>query len=222
MRSSKRSGELMLISESDAGFSRIASRLPNRISLIAIVSAALGPEVTEPMCGLSDSVISAYTMSRWRESSGTSLGSQIVPPGGVELVEALREPDEVLEVVHRGLAADVALARERRAVDGREHHVVAADGDALLGVAGLQFELARHLGDLLEHELGVEPDVGALGLAACGAEDLDRLGQDELDADLGDDPAPAAVEHLHRVGRQDLVARHFVLEHAPSGGCAAA
>ena len=45
-----------------------------------IVSAALGPEVTEPMYGLSVSVCSASTMSRWRESSGASLGSQIVPP----------------------------------------------------------------------------------------------------------------------------------------------
>ena len=33
------------------------------------------------MYGLSDSVWSAYTMSRWRESSGVSLGSTIVPPG---------------------------------------------------------------------------------------------------------------------------------------------
>ena len=45
-----------------------------------IVSTALGPEVTEPMYGLSVSVCSAYTMSRWRESSGVSFGSQMVPP----------------------------------------------------------------------------------------------------------------------------------------------
>ena len=32
---------------------------PNTISAIAIVSAAFGPEVTEPMNGLSDSVRSA-------------------------------------------------------------------------------------------------------------------------------------------------------------------
>ena len=45
-----------------------------------MVSAALGPDVTEPMYGLSVSVCSANTMSRWRESSGRSLGSQMVPP----------------------------------------------------------------------------------------------------------------------------------------------
>ena len=42
---------------------------------------AFGPEVTEPMYGLSDSVCSANTMSRWRESSGVSFGSTMVPPG---------------------------------------------------------------------------------------------------------------------------------------------
>ena len=80
MRSSKRSGEFTLISEIVTGAASIASRPPCRISLIAIVSAAFGPDVTEPMCGLSESVCSANTMSRWRESSGVSFGSQIVPP----------------------------------------------------------------------------------------------------------------------------------------------
>ena len=80
MRSSKRSGEFTLISEIVTGARSIASREPKRISLIAIVSAAFGPEVTEPMWNLSESVCSANTMSRWRESSGVSLGSQIVPP----------------------------------------------------------------------------------------------------------------------------------------------
>ena len=63
-----------------AGVCSMASRPPRRSSVIAIVSAAFGPEVTEPMYGLSVSVWSASTMSRWRESSGTSFGSQIVPP----------------------------------------------------------------------------------------------------------------------------------------------
>ena len=41
-----------------AGVSSIDS-LPNTISAIAIVSSAFGPEVTEPMNGLSESVSSA-------------------------------------------------------------------------------------------------------------------------------------------------------------------
>jgi hypothetical protein len=81
MRSSQRSGELQLISEMDAGVRPIATREPNRISPMRIVSSAFGPEITDPMYGLSDSVCSANTMSRWRESSGRSLGSTTVPPG---------------------------------------------------------------------------------------------------------------------------------------------
>ena len=49
MRSSKRSGELTLIREIETGVCSIASRPPKRISPIAIVSAALPAEVTEPM-----------------------------------------------------------------------------------------------------------------------------------------------------------------------------
>ena len=59
MRSSKRSGELTLISEITPGVCSIAERPPRTISVMRIVSAAFGPEVTEPMYGLSESVCSA-------------------------------------------------------------------------------------------------------------------------------------------------------------------
>ena len=59
MRSSKRSGELTLMSDTDADVCSIASLPPKRISPIAIVSTAFGPLVTEPMYGLSDRVCSA-------------------------------------------------------------------------------------------------------------------------------------------------------------------
>src|SRR5580658_3295569 len=49
IRSSQRSGELQLISEIVAGVCSITERPPNKIELIAIVSAALGPETTLPM-----------------------------------------------------------------------------------------------------------------------------------------------------------------------------
>ena len=70
------------------------------------------------------------------------------------------------------------------------------------------------LRDLLEDEVGVEADaVLALDDLAGGAQDLDRLGQQELDAELADDPPPAAIEHLHRVLAEDLVARQCIDEH---------
>ena len=49
IRSSQRSGELQLISEMVAGVCSIASRPPNRISVMASVSRAFSPDTTLPM-----------------------------------------------------------------------------------------------------------------------------------------------------------------------------
>jgi len=71
----------------------------------------------------------------------------------------------------------------------REHHVIATDVGALVRVARLELEFARSLGDLLEDELGIEADaVLALDGLARAAQQLDGLGQQELDSKLGDDP----------------------------------
>ncbi len=132
---------------------------------------------------------------------------------GVQLRERLREPNQVLEVGHLRVAADVALADERTPVDRREHHVVAADVRGIGGVARLQLELPRRLGDLLEDELGVEADpVLVLDDLSGAAQQLDRLWQQELDPELGHDPSPAPVERRDRVLAEDLVARHLVHE----------
>src|SRR5581483_9100904 len=44
-------------------------------------------------------------------------------------------------------------------------------------------------------------------------EDLNRLRKQELDPDLGDEAPPAAVDHIHRLFAEDLVAGHRVHEH---------
>ena len=49
IRSSQRSGELQLIRDTVAGVCSMAARPPNRISVMAIVSAAFGPDTTLPM-----------------------------------------------------------------------------------------------------------------------------------------------------------------------------
>ena len=79
MTASKVSGELMLISESRTVFSS-TNPSPNRSLAISTESAALDRSVTEPMKGLSDSVMWARSMSRWRLFTGRSVGSQTVPP----------------------------------------------------------------------------------------------------------------------------------------------
>jgi hypothetical protein len=118
-----------------------------------------------------------------------------------------------VEVAQGGVPAHVALAYERAAVDRAEHHVVAADVHTMGRVPGLHVELAGRLGHLLEHELRVEVDHLPVHPLARLGEQLDRLRLGELDADLGNDPAPAAVEHRDRVRREDLVPRHRVDEH---------
>jgi hypothetical protein len=136
--------------------------------------------------------------------------------GRVQRREALRQPGQVAEVFHRGIAAYVALAEERRAVDAAERHRVAADVHRVLRVAGLYVELARRLGDLFEYEVRVELHAVVLDGLPGLAEQRERLVGHELDTDLGDDPAPALVEHPQRVGGQDLVPRHGVAEHPTS------
>ena len=135
---------------------------------------------------------------------------------GVEHRERLGELGEAAEVVHRRVAAYLALPHERRPVDRAEGHRVAADVDVVLGVAGLHVELPRRLGHLLEDEVGVEEDGVALDPLPRLAEQLERALVHELDADLGHQPAPALVERGHRVLGQHLVARHRVAEHGSS------
>ena len=123
-----------------------------------IVSAALGPQVTEPMYGLSRQRLEREHHVEVARVQRPVLGLADRAARRVELGEGLGEPDQVLEVGHLGVAADIALADERAPVDGGEHHVVAADVGGVGRVAGLELELARRLRDLLEDELGVEPD----------------------------------------------------------------
>ena len=67
--------------------------------------------------------------------------------------------------------------------------------------------------DLLEDPLRVEPHPVLLLDDLTGvAQHLDRLREQELDAELGDDPSPPSVERGHRVLAEDLVARHGVGE----------
>ena len=122
----------------------------------------------------------------------------------------------VHQSLHRRVAANLALAHERRAVDRAERHRVAADVDVVLGVAGLDVELPRRLRHLLQHEVGVEEDRVVLDPLPGLAEQLERAVVHELDADLGHQPAPALVEGRHRLGGEHLVARHPVAEHRTS------
>ena len=126
------------------------------------------------------------------------------------------ELDEPLEVVHRRLASHGALAHEGAAVHRREDHVLTADPYAALGVARLQVELRRRERDLLEHEVRIEEHDLPLDALPCVAQGFERLRMVELDADVGENPAPAALERRDRVVVEDLVSGHPVHEHGAS------
>ena len=83
--------------------------------------------------GLSVSVSSASCMSRWRESSGTSFGSQGRPPGVSKSSRtcASRQKRRSRRASRR---AARRLAHERRALHRHEDHVVAADSTLRAGL----------------------------------------------------------------------------------------
>ena len=152
-------------------------------------------------------------MSRWRESSGRSSGSQIVPPG---------ESSSGRSATSLTRFSKSAILASRRVSPSRMNGQPYTGANTmwsppmcavLLGVARLQLELARGLGHLLEDELGVEADaVLVLDDLTGASQQVDRLGEEELDPDLGDEPPPAAIDHGHRVFAEDLVAGHRVDE----------
>ena len=154
-------------------------------------------------------------MSRWRESSGRSSGSTIVPPGESSSANDCDEPHEVLEVGHLRVAARrrprarTAARRRRERPCGRRRC-----GATSPGCAPARSNSRGALATCSSTNSGSRKTLFVLDLLARRAEVLDRLGEHELDAQLGDDPPPAAVEDGHRLLAQDLVAGHLVDVHA--------
>ncbi len=72
-------GELMLIRLVITVFA-CTNSCPKRIPAMSTLSCARPGSVTEPMNGLSDSVMWACSMSRCRLFTATSVGSHTVPP----------------------------------------------------------------------------------------------------------------------------------------------
>ena len=201
------------MSEIVAGVCSMASRPPKRISVILIVSS--GVRARDDVAHV-DLVGERLQGEDHVEVPGVE--RRVVrladhAPRRVELGKALGQHRELAEVGHGGVPADAPLPDERRTVDAAEDHVVAADVHRVLGVTRLHVELAWRLGDLLEHELGIEPDRLVVDGLARLAEQLDRFGLDELHADLRHDATPTAVEDLDRVGGKQLVPGHLVDEH---------
>ena len=129
----------------------------------------------------------------------------------VDDVEVLAQAEQVLVV---GPVADPAAAVHvgdvGRAGDRTERHGRSADGQAVVGVPGVEAERRGRGGDPLEHHVRVEPhprpvavDVGPrLGQQAAG------LRVQEVHADVAQDPQRREVDDLELVLRHDLGGSH--------------
>src|ERR1043166_5514596 len=96
-------------------------------------------------------------MSRCRESSGASFGSQITPPAESSCGNAWASMASLRKspsVASRPTAPPPG--GERRAGARAKPHLAPADMNGVGRVAGLHVELPRRLRHLLEHELRVE------------------------------------------------------------------
>ena len=122
-------------------------------------------------------------------------------------VERLGQAQQVLVV---GPVPDPPAAIEvgdvGRAPDGPEGDPVATQLDVARGVAGVERELRRRRLDQLGDHLRVEADPLRIGLDGRpgGAQDLARVGVEEVHPDLGQDAQRADVDRLELVGRQEL------------------
>ena len=155
-------------------------------------------------------------MSRWRESSGLSLGSQIVPPGESSSGKACDRRTRFSKSSIVASRRVVALAHERAAVDRGEGHVLAAEVDAS----------ARGCAPAGRTRAAPWPPARArtrgrgsrdLPSTTCwpAARNASTASSSRNSIPISvDDPPPAAVEDRHGVLAEDLVARHRVDEHS--------
>ena len=74
------------------------------------------------------------------------------------------------------------------------------------GIAGVEREAARRLGDMLQHQPAVEAHaaVGAIDRRAMGGQDIERLGVQDLEAEILQDPHRGVVDALELLGLDDL------------------
>ena len=146
-------------------------------------------------------------MSRWRLLTGTSTGSQTVPPEWWRWGAGVGQLHEVAEVLDRAVApAAVEVAHERRAVVRGEDRVHPADLDVALRVARVLGELARRgrLDDLAAHPAR-EADALAVDVGAGVAEQAERVGvAAELDADLLEDRVGVVLDEREALLAEDL------------------
>ena len=126
-----------------------------------------------------------------------------VSAGEMDAVEILRQLHQIAvvgPVAGPPPALDVGTVRRRR--DVTEHHVPSADGDLAVGIARRQREFGRRLADHLHDQIAAHAHILAVDDAARVAQDSDRIGMQELDADFLQHPHSAIVDSVDAFRRQ--------------------
>ena len=158
----------------------------------------------------------ASARSRWRESSGTSLGSSMFRPG-VSSASVI--------CVSRMSCSRSAIVPSRRSPSIRTNGGPCTGQKIMLSPpisrsrAGFRARIensSRRERGLRAQEGGVEADRVSVDRLARLAEELERAGMVELHADLGGEPLDALVERRQRVLRQWLEPGPRVQDHERS------
>ena len=130
--------------------------------------------------------------------------------GMVDVGAEIGEPDEVLEVLERSVAAaPVEIVDEGRAVVRREHHRVAADDDVALRIARVLHVARGRGGAELSREAARKAHPLALDVAARAAKEVERARKvAELDADLLEQRVGVALDDFEPFLAENLGQRN--------------
>ena len=135
----------------------------------------------------------------------------------VDLIDGLRHLVEVGEVIERGPSAPaLQVGDERRPVDRRRDHVVAAEDHRAGLVPGLELEGRGRLGHVFHDECPLEADSVFLDPHAGLPEEVLRPLVQEIDADLFEDGHRLLVDGVDFLGRKLVVRLQAVLPHSRS------
>ena len=142
-----------------------ASRSMPRVMHATSIASSTTVDPNARHCQVLSSVVANVRyMSRWRVSTGRSVGSSGPPPSCWTMSSAADHPDEGLEVREvAGPPAPFDVGDERRPTDRADDQVAIAEDEVSLRVAGVQLEARRRLGDqLLDlRRLQADPTGGA-------------------------------------------------------------
>ena len=155
-------------------------------------------------------------MSRWRESSGLSFGSQIVPPGESSCGNACASRTRFSKSHTSRRAARAPRARTGSRRRRRRPCACRRSCTVRSGFRACRSNSAGAFATCSRIQSGSSFTSSPSTFCPACSKYVERLGVQELDPELADDPAPAALELRQRELVEDLVPRHVVDQHASS------